>query len=80
MTRYAMTTKGCDGISWWDECRANTLLGAKREASRVMGHGFLAHTICVGEVLAYDAGGKLLDVCVVSSRAMHQGAKWNDVK
>jgi hypothetical protein len=52
---YVMTLKGYDIIGYWEPCKARTLTGAKREASRRHGTGFSHHRI----VIAIDHGDGL---------------------
>jgi hypothetical protein len=51
---YAATSMHRSAVGYWRHLRARTLIGAKREAVREYGDGFLGHLIVIGRV--HDAG------------------------
>ena len=54
MTTYYAALSGSDLISYRVTLSARTLIGAKREASRIMSGGFAHHRIVVG--VLHDVG------------------------
>ena len=48
MTQYYMTSKRNNEVGYWILCRATTILGAKRECTRVLGDGYLDSLLFIG--------------------------------
>ncbi len=71
-TTFAITTLAADTANRWEIAAATTLAGAKREAARKLGGGYLHHTLAVG--IAH--GGDLANVQTVATRPM-AGGKWS---
>ena len=76
--KYYCTVRG-DDLSGYPICalRAKTLTGAKREAPKLVGGGYLHHWIVIGlmEQIYDPDGDEVFDFIVVCSRRMG-GGRW----
>lgn len=73
MKSYYMTAKNNSTIGYWEKCNATTLAGAKREATKECGEGYVADVICVGVALDDEA-------TAFETVSEKRGNKWTDLR
>jgi len=69
MAKYQMTAKNNSTIGYWEDCKAETLGAAKREATNEYGAGYNDDVIVIREMVE-----GLEPVTVASKR--NDGSKW----
>lgn len=70
---YEMTATSNSTVGYWEPCKATTLTGAKREATRRYKAGYVDDTIKVGY---RDESGQLQVLALASNR----DNKWTDAQ
>ena len=70
-TGYEMTAANNSTVGYWEPCKAKTLIGAKREATREYNGGFIGDTIKVG----YRDESRQLQVLATAS---NRDNKWKN--
>lgn len=71
---YYMTTKRNSEVRAWLPCRAQTITGAKREATREFGAGFIDATLMVAGDFEHGSGDERLRV--LAKKPNRPGGKW----
>lgn len=71
MATYYMTSKSSSTVGYWEECKAATLVGAKREATRNYGGGYN------GSVLMVAVGDNVNEQRQVLASRSVTGARWD---
>lgn len=71
---YYMTSKRNQEISHWLPCKARTLSGAKREATRELSSGYVDATLMVAGDFEDGSGDDRLQVLV--EKLNQPGGKW----
>ena len=72
---YCMTSYRSQEIGYWGQCRATTLTGAKREARRMYGDGWMDATLKISVWDNIYSVHKIVSVCRNIG-----GSKWHDVE
>jgi len=68
---YYMTSKRKSETGYWEECKASTLSGAKREATRAYGAGYLDAVLVIA-----TGDGVTEQRREIAKKSNYPGSKW----